>query len=130
MRVSSSGLPWVVSLLVQRGTLTEAPSRVHLQLHFYGKIISSHSKLSLTIVQGTSIQNRCLPASYFAYAGGIWYAHRPCICGSLDEAPFQVSTAMEAIGDITASAEVSRLRVEGDEFDSRVQGGILVRDYI
>jgi xanthine/uracil permease len=51
-------------------------------------------------------------------------------CGSLNEAPFQVSTAMEAIGDITASAEVSRLRVEGDEFDSRIQGGILVRDYM
>jgi uric acid-xanthine permease len=33
---------------------------------------------------------------------------------------------MEAIGDITASAEVSRLRVEGEEFDSRIQGGILV----
>ncbi|KAJ8582427.1 Xanthine/uracil permease [Rhizopogon salebrosus TDB-379] len=36
-----------------------------------------------------------------------------------------VSAAMEAIGDITASAEVSRLRVEGEEFDSRIQGGIL-----
>jgi hypothetical protein len=35
---------------------------------------------------------------------------------------------MEAIGDITASAEVSRLRVEGEEFDSRIQGGILVSD--
>ncbi|OJA15686.1 hypothetical protein AZE42_13932 [Rhizopogon vesiculosus] len=40
-----------------------------------------------------------------------------------------VSVAMEAIGDITASAEVSRLRVEGEEFDSRIQGGILVRSY-
>ena len=34
---------------------------------------------------------------------------------------------MEAIGDITASAEVSRLAVEGEEFDTRIQGGILVR---
>ena len=34
---------------------------------------------------------------------------------------------MEAIGDITASAEVSRLSVVGLEFDSRIQGGILVR---
>ena len=33
---------------------------------------------------------------------------------------------MEAIGDITASAEVSQLPVHGEEFDSRVQGGILV----
>ena len=33
---------------------------------------------------------------------------------------------MEAIGDITASAEVSQLPVHGEEFDSRVRGGILV----
>lgn len=32
---------------------------------------------------------------------------------------------MEAIGDITASAEVSRQPVTGDVFDSRIQGGIL-----
>ncbi|KAJ7664406.1 xanthine/uracil permease [Mycena polygramma] len=36
-----------------------------------------------------------------------------------------VSVAMEAIGDITASAEVSRVDVRGLEFDSRIQGGIL-----
>ncbi|KAG2066429.1 xanthine uracil permease [Suillus decipiens] len=36
-----------------------------------------------------------------------------------------VSTTMEAIGDITASAEVSRIPVEGQNFDSRIQGGIL-----
>ncbi|KZV82024.1 Xanthine/uracil permease [Exidia glandulosa HHB12029] len=36
-----------------------------------------------------------------------------------------VSLAMEAIGDITASAEVSRLAVDGEEFDSRIQGGVL-----
>jgi hypothetical protein len=33
---------------------------------------------------------------------------------------------MEAIGDITASAEVSRLPVDGEDFDSRIQGGVLV----
>lgn len=37
-----------------------------------------------------------------------------------------VSLAMEAIGDITASAEVSRVAVDGLEFDSRIQGGVLV----
>lgn len=31
---------------------------------------------------------------------------------------------MEAIGDITASAEVSRVEVEGYEFDTRIQGGV------
>ncbi|KAG1731132.1 xanthine/uracil permease [Suillus lakei] len=36
-----------------------------------------------------------------------------------------VSATMEAIGDITASAELSRIRVEGDGFDSRIQGGVL-----
>jgi hypothetical protein len=41
-----------------------------------------------------------------------------------------VSLAMEAIGDITASAEVSRLPVQGEEFDTRIQGGILVRTLI
>ena len=38
-----------------------------------------------------------------------------------------VSLAMEAIGDITASAEVSRVAVHGEEFDTRIQGGVLVR---
>lgn len=36
-----------------------------------------------------------------------------------------VVSVMESIGDITATCEVSRLPVEGPEFDSRVQGGIL-----
>ncbi|KAG2115492.1 xanthine/uracil permease [Suillus clintonianus] len=36
-----------------------------------------------------------------------------------------VSLTMEAIGDITASAEASRIRVEGRDFDSRIQGGVL-----
>ena len=33
--------------------------------------------------------------------------------------------ACEAIGDITATCDVSRLDVEGEMFDSRIQGGIL-----
>lgn len=37
---------------------------------------------------------------------------------------------MEAIGDITASAEVSRVEVEGEEFESRIQGGILVSHFV
>ncbi|KZP18862.1 xanthine/uracil permease [Athelia psychrophila] len=36
-----------------------------------------------------------------------------------------ISLAMEAIGDITASAEVSRVAVSGEDFDSRIQGGVL-----
>lgn len=32
---------------------------------------------------------------------------------------------MEAIGDITATCDVSRLQVDGKMFDSRIQGGIL-----
>jgi len=41
-----------------------------------------------------------------------------------------VSLAMEAIGDITASAEVSRVEVDGPEFDSRIQGGVLVKPHL
>lgn len=37
---------------------------------------------------------------------------------------------MEAIGDITASAEVSRVRVEGEDFESRIQGGVLVGTHL
>lgn len=33
---------------------------------------------------------------------------------------------MEAIGDITATSDVSRLEVEGEVYESRVQGGVLV----
>ncbi|KAF9445332.1 purine permease [Macrolepiota fuliginosa MF-IS2] len=36
-----------------------------------------------------------------------------------------VSLTMESIGDITASAEVSRQPVVGEVFDSRIQGGVL-----
>ncbi|KAF9167015.1 hypothetical protein DFQ26_006150 [Actinomortierella ambigua] len=36
-----------------------------------------------------------------------------------------VLTMVEAIGDLTASCEVSRVAVEGREFESRVQGGVL-----
>jgi len=36
-----------------------------------------------------------------------------------------ISLAMEAIGDITASAEVSRVEVQGPEFETRIQGGVL-----
>ena len=32
---------------------------------------------------------------------------------------------MEAIGDISATCDVSRLEVEGKLFDSRIQGGVL-----
>jgi uracil-xanthine permease len=36
-----------------------------------------------------------------------------------------VVLAMEAIGDITATCDVSRLQVDGELFDSRIQGGVL-----
>ncbi|KAG6828312.1 hypothetical protein H0H92_008427 [Tricholoma furcatifolium] len=37
------------------------------------------------------------------------------------------STTMECIGDTTASAEASRVEVEGPDFERRIQGGVLVR---
>lgn len=36
-----------------------------------------------------------------------------------------ITCTVESIGDITASADVSRLKTEGEEFESRVQGGVL-----
>ncbi|KAM9903493.1 hypothetical protein OXX79_003324 [Metschnikowia pulcherrima] len=36
-----------------------------------------------------------------------------------------VVLVMEATGDITATCDVSRLEVEGEQFESRIQGGIL-----
>ena len=36
-----------------------------------------------------------------------------------------VSLAMEAIGDVTASSEASRLSTAGPEFEARIQGGIM-----
>ncbi|KAL0575254.1 hypothetical protein V5O48_006719 [Marasmius crinis-equi] len=36
-----------------------------------------------------------------------------------------VALTMEVIGDVTASSEASRLEVDGLEFDSRIQGGVL-----
>lgn len=36
-----------------------------------------------------------------------------------------IALAMEATGDVTATCDVSRLDVDGEEFDSRIQGGIL-----
>lgn len=32
---------------------------------------------------------------------------------------------MEAIGDVTATCDVSKLQVDGPMFDSRIQGGVL-----
>lgn len=51
-----------------------------------------------------------------------------CLIDLDNNVPFylSVSLAMEAMGDITASAEVSRVAVEGEEFESRIQGGVLV----
>lgn len=36
-----------------------------------------------------------------------------------------ITLIMEATGDITATCDVSRLEVEGEQFESRIQGGIL-----
>ncbi|KFY28816.1 hypothetical protein V491_00269 [Pseudogymnoascus sp. VKM F-3775] len=36
-----------------------------------------------------------------------------------------IITACEAVGDITATCDVSRLEVQGETYDSRIQGGVL-----
>ncbi|KAJ7162420.1 Xanthine/uracil/vitamin C permease [Mycena filopes] len=68
-------------------------------------------------IDGSSIENhRRLPFSGTVHTFKI---------GVYAPAILPISLAMEAIGDITASAEVSRVDVRGLEFDSRVQGGVL-----
>lgn len=32
---------------------------------------------------------------------------------------------IEAVGDVTASCDVSRVEVDGPEFETRIQGGVL-----
>jgi xanthine/uracil permease len=36
-----------------------------------------------------------------------------------------IITACEAVGDMTATCDVSQLEVQGKTFDSRIQGGLL-----
>ncbi|KAG7098704.1 hypothetical protein E1B28_000617 [Marasmius oreades] len=72
-------------------------------------------------IDGSSIQSA--PAITFLWVHSFKIrVHPPAILPML---AVYSSLAMEAIGDITASAEVSRQAVDGLEFDSRIQGGIL-----
>ncbi|KAJ7616438.1 xanthine/uracil permease [Roridomyces roridus] len=82
-----------------RGISTGVASRVRQRLHFCGLSRAEHRVKTFKI--------RVYP---------------PAILPML---AVYISLAMEAIGDITASAEVSRLEVSGPEFDSRIQGGVL-----
>ncbi|KAI3618618.1 purine permease [Moniliophthora roreri] len=47
-----------------------------------------------------------------------------------DEPTWLVSLTIEVIGEITASAEVSQQAIDGPEFDSRIQGGVLADSYL
>ncbi|KAI6166438.1 xanthine/uracil permease [Pisolithus thermaeus] len=77
-------------------------------------------------VDGSSIKSA--PAITFLWLVGVpvyTFKLRVYPAAILPMLAVYVSTTMEAIGDITASAEVSRLNVDDEEFDSRVQGGVL-----
>jgi len=72
-------------------------------------------------IDGSSIKTA--PAITFLWVHTFKIAvHPPAILPML---AVYISVAMEAIGDITASAEVSRVAVDGPDFDSRIQGGVL-----
>lgn len=78
------------------------------------------------IWKGPHVQNSCLSTGYPPDAGSVRWVFKLLHPLQLGISLSSVSTTMEAIGDITASAEVSRLKVTGDDFDSRIQGGVLV----
>uniref|UniRef100_A0A0W0FH78 Uncharacterized protein n=1 Tax=Moniliophthora roreri TaxID=221103 RepID=A0A0W0FH78_MONRR len=71
-------------------------------------------------------QDQSLPFCNFAYASCI---QSILLLGYLnpnaDEPTWLVSLTIEVIGEITASAEVSQQAIDGPEFDSRIQGGVL-----
>jgi len=85
---------------------------------FIGHIVRS---IDTTCVDSGFMHSRILstlqPLLYVGSQRGLRGAH----CRN-----FVVSLAMEAIGDIAASAEVSRTDVWDVEFDSRMQGGVIV----
>ncbi|KAJ7510694.1 xanthine/uracil permease [Mycena galericulata] len=87
---------------------------------------------NISIIVGLAVG--CIVAGAAGYIDGSSIDTAPAITflwvhtfkiGIYPPAILPISLAMEAIGDITASAEVSRVDVRGLEFDSRVQGGVL-----
>ncbi|KAJ7666643.1 xanthine/uracil permease [Mycena polygramma] len=87
---------------------------------------------NISIILGLAVG--CIVAGAAGYIDGSSIKSAPSITflwvhtfkiGVYPPAILPISVAMEAIGDITASAEVSRVDVRGLEFDSRIQGGIL-----
>ncbi|KAJ7866486.1 xanthine/uracil permease [Mycena leptocephala] len=87
---------------------------------------------NISIIVGLAVG--CIVAGAAGYIDGSSIHTAPAITflwvhtfkiGVYPPAILPISLAMEAIGDITASAEVSKVDVRGLEFDSRIQGGIL-----
>ena len=77
---------------------------------------------------GEDVQNSSLSTRHFAYVGSLLSVVLLTITNLYSKLiTVTVSLTMEAIGYITASAELSRVDVDGPEFDTRLQGGVLVR---
>ncbi|KAG9096642.1 hypothetical protein FS749_008057 [Ceratobasidium sp. UAMH 11750] len=68
-----------------------------------------------------SSQIDSFPAITYVPLGAHLQDWRIPACDSSDA----LSLAMKAIGDITASTEVSHVKVDGEMFDNRIQGGVL-----
>ena len=80
---------------------------------------------------GEDVQNSSLSTRHFAYVGSLLSVVLLTFSNLYSKLiTITVSLTMEAIGDITASAELSRVDVDGPEFDTRIQGGVLVRFYM
>ncbi|KAF8963237.1 permease family-domain-containing protein [Flammula alnicola] len=94
----------------------------------YGSPFLKNVSIIVGLVMG------CIVAGATGYIDGSSIKTAPAITflwvhtfkiGVYPPAILPISLTMEAIGDITASAEASRVDVRGLEFDSRIQGGIL-----
>ena len=71
------------------------------------------STASITAAPGiTFLWTRTFPIGFYAPAV------LPCLCAFL-------VTAVEAIGDITATEEASRIKTQGKRHQARIQGGLL-----
>ena len=103
-------------------------SRPPRQLLFSGKFTNRMIEIRHhdARTQGSYFQDSSVCPGDSPDVGRLRYGFRAQTYRLSPEHGMTVSLAMEAIGDITASAEVSQLPVDGEEFDTRIQGGILV----
>lgn len=123
-------LPWASAEFIGLGFLVFASI---IMLERFGAPIMKSCAVVLSLLVGCIV---AAAAGYFDKSGieaapaasFLWVHTFPLtVYGPLVLPLLAVSIvlAMEAVGDISATADVSRLEVEGRVFDSRIQGGML-----